>query len=306
MLAALSGDTLIQHDFFTSRIDIQHGHWTLRTERQPSRARDTAAGCPLPRCPRIPPAPTAPTRVRRAGVLSPNRVRLDRPAIAKPSLDISRNCPSIQIANQSNQSKCQSVQITSPICPSIRGPCHAFFSAQPPMPPPSFPSATHPFTRALSAVEGELFQGAGSSQPLGCSLLGMARHGLLHPLAPPRLAHDSAAAARPPTTSSLVLPRAHGRLHEHARGTPALPTHAGMSAPSRAFLSTRVGRRRCRRVCQRSQRRSYRRSNRRSRRRHIAHTVSPHVRRRCVQLATTPLNYRRRVAEGIRFQRQKG
>ena len=124
--------------------------------------------------------------------------------------------------------------------------------------------------------------------------------------APPRLAHDSAAAARPPTTSSLVLPRAHGRLHEHARGTPALPTHAGMSAPSRAFLSTRVGRRRCRRVCQRSQRRSYRRSNRRSRRRHIAHTVSPHVRRRCVQLATTPLNYRRRVAEGIRFQRQKG
>ena len=43
--------------------------------------------------------------------------------------------------------------------------------------------------------------------------------------APPRLAHDSAAAARPPTTSSLVLPRAHGRLHEHARGTPALPTH---------------------------------------------------------------------------------
>jgi hypothetical protein len=35
--------------------------------------------------------------------------------------------------------------------------------------------------------------------------------------APPRLAPS-------PTTSSLVLPRAHGRLHEHARGTPALPT----------------------------------------------------------------------------------
>ena len=27
-----------------------------------------------------------------------------------------------------------------------------------------------------------------------------------------------------PTTSSLVLPHAHGRLHEHARGTPAKPT----------------------------------------------------------------------------------
>ena len=169
--------------------------------------------------------------------------------------------------------------------------------SSPPSPPCRRPPSPQPRTHSLAH---HLLSRA------SCSLLGMARHGLLHPLAPPRLAHDSAAAARPPTTSSLVLPRAHGRLHEHARGTPALPTHAGMSAPSRAFLSTRVGRRRCRRVCQRSQRRSYRRSNRRSRRRHIAHTVSPHVRRRCVQLATTPLNYRRRVAEGIRFQRQKG
>ena len=191
--------------------------------------------------------------------------------------------------------------------------------SSPPSPPCRRPPSPQPRTHSLAH---HLLSRA------SCSLLGMARHGLLHAVrysewhataccirsrrrgslttAPPRLAHDSAAAARPPTTSSLVLPRAHGRLHEHARGTPALPTHAGMSAPSRAFLSTRVGRRRCRRVCQRSQRRSYRRSNRRSRRRHIAHTVSPHVRRRCVQLATTPLNYRRRVAEGIRFQRQKG
>ena len=187
MLAALSGDTLIQHDFFTSRIDIQHGHWTLRTERQPSRARDTAAGCPLPRCPRIPPAPTAPTRVRRAGVLSPNRVRLDRPAIAKPSLDISRNCPSIQIANQSNQSKCQSVQITSPICQFAHRSAALVMRSSPPSPPCRRPPSPQPRTHSLAH---HLLSRA------SCSLLGMARHGLLHPLAPPRLAHDSAAAAR--------------------------------------------------------------------------------------------------------------
>jgi hypothetical protein len=222
LLAALSGDTLIQHDFFTSRIDIQHGHWTLRTERQPSRARDTAAGCPLPRCPRIPPAPTAPTRVRRAGVLSPNRVRLDRPAIAKPSLDISRNCPSIQIANQSNQSKCQSVQITSPICPSIRGPCHAFFSAQPPMPPPSFPSATHPFTRASSAVEGELFVTRnGTPRPVASARAAAARS---------RQRRRGSLTTAPP---QLAPPRPHPSFYPELTG---------------GFMSTRVGRRRCRRM----------------------------------------------------------
>ena len=87
--------------------------------------------------------------------------------------------------------------------------------SSPPSPPCRRPPSPQPRTHSLAH---HLLSRA------SCSLLGMARHGLLHPLAPPRLAHDSAAAARPPTTSSLVIPRAHGRLHEHARGTPALPT----------------------------------------------------------------------------------
>ena len=269
---ALSGDTLIHHDFFTSRIDIQHGHWTLRTERQPSRARDTAAGCPLPRCPRIPPAPTAPTRVRRAGVLSPTECGSTVPRHRETKLGhqsklpIDPNCQSVQSVQMPISPKYQS---NLPIDPRPL-PCVLLRPA--PHAAALLPLSHAPIHSRIICCRGRAVRYS-EWHATACCIRSRRRGSLT--TAPPRLAP----------------PRPHPSLYPELTG---------------GFMSTRVGRRRCRRVCQRSQGRSYRRSNRRSRRRHIAHTVSPHVRRRCVQLATTPLNYRRRVAEGIRFQRQKG
>ena len=187
-----------------TRIDIQHRHRTLRTVHQPSRARLQAAHCPAAR--------GSPHRAELGStgrVTEPNRVRRGRPSPSR-----SQVWTSIQTDRSAALLSCV-LPHPAPDAAVLPPLCHA---------------PIHACIRASSAVECEPFVTRMHSRIIRCRVRAVRysewhapaccirsrRRGSLT-TAPPRLAPS-------PTTSSLVLPRAHGRLHEHARGTPALPT----------------------------------------------------------------------------------
>ena len=163
LLAALSGQT---PSYSTTHANRHTASTPDSPHFAPAEPR-TAPGCPLPRCPRIPP-------LRREGyekgstgrVTENNRVRLGRPSPSRSQI-----WKSIQI------------WISIQNGTSIRG--SLVMRSSPPSPrcrrPPS------PLPRTHSLMHSRII----------CCRVRAVRPGLLHPLAAPRLAHDSAAAARP-------------------------------------------------------------------------------------------------------------